>query len=389
MILKDDSPVGVLTRQVSCQELPSTSLPSSTFLLYPPSSSSASFHSDQTSRERIPSYHPPTFPPAAHMAVADPTPWSRYPPPKYKFKTRMSRFIPVLLVVGNSAIVLGASVTFMVESVIRIATTHIKLQMFAVFRNIVIPSNILIAASVSSLILCPIHHLLPLPSPARQSFFKAEFSYKLLTILRALIPIITTLLYLIGGCWFFTVALTKDVDEDKDDSSVPVGNGVIIHPDQNYPSDVLTSIVFLLNAFEHNIVHRVFTGTPPKKIGELEQRVKRFFLGSEMCEEELSALEVMLQTQDGDIDGEGGSSSGSESRLESIESTEKRRRRRERLARMGIRFGTRAEEEESEMGTGTYSRRSRSDDRANNMKQNLVSWWKTKKGKQREGPLSI
>lgn len=109
MILKDDSPLGILTRP------PSSPPPLSSPLSLPPST---------TLSEPIPSYQPPLFPATAHLATADPAPWSRFPPPRYKFRKRPARFIPVVLIVTMSAVVLGACINFTVESVIRIATTR-------------------------------------------------------------------------------------------------------------------------------------------------------------------------------------------------------------------------------------------------------------------------
>jgi hypothetical protein len=151
MIIKEDTPAVFVTgRPVSTA---GSSRP-------PASSESQQAPTYRPPSESAPSYRPPSFPPAAHLSSVptDPAPWrSAGPPPRYKSPKRPFRLVPLLVAIVLAAVVLGSSVNFMVESVLKISRVHIKVQMFRVFQRILTPTLVLIAAPVFTIVVLPIH----------------------------------------------------------------------------------------------------------------------------------------------------------------------------------------------------------------------------------------
>lgn len=150
------------------------------------------------------------------------------------------------------------------------------------------------------------HHCLPLadflPFPAARTSFKtAPTRQQILIVLRILLPTSSSVLYIVSGSWYFSISLKKSVDSDPTDEWVPIGDGVKIRPDPHFPGEgdlwspwfysdpnvklvvystlfaAILSVVYLLNAFPGNAVHRFFTGVPPKWLGSLETRLQRWW----------------------------------------------------------------------------------------------------------------
>jgi hypothetical protein len=95
--------------------------------------------------------------PSGSAPVIGPDRSSAGPPPRYKSPKRPFRLVPLLVAIVLAAVVLGSSVNFMVESVLKISRVHIKVQMFRVFQRILTPTLVLIAAPVFTIVVLPIH----------------------------------------------------------------------------------------------------------------------------------------------------------------------------------------------------------------------------------------
>lgn len=96
-------------------------------------------------------------------------------------------FLPLLL--SDSSVY-----TFFLQPISLSPTHHYFIQL--------IPCHLLLAAAVCTLLLSPVHHLLPMPRPPRIPFRELNMHQQALRTLRMFIPILGMILNVIGGCWY-------------------------------------------------------------------------------------------------------------------------------------------------------------------------------------------